>query len=358
MGTIIERKRRDGSTAYMAQILIMRDRKIIHRESKTFDRKQAAEGWIKKREAELAKPGAVFGNQKRRGATLAEAIDRYIAESVAKMGRTKAQVLRSIKSYSIAEMACADIRSHDVMSFARELGTSMQPQTVGNYLSHLGAVFAIARPAWGFDLNQSAMKDAYAVAKRLGVTKKGNSRTRRPTLAELDKLMGHFAARTARAPASSPMCAIIAFAIFSTRRQEEITRIRWADLDEAHSRILVRDMKHPGQKAGNDVWCDLTPEALKIALAQPRTALEIFPYDGKSISAAFTRACLFLGIGDLRFHDLRHEGVSRLFELGKTIPQVACFSGHRSWQSLQRYAHIREAGDKYAGWKWTSVDTL
>ena len=67
--------------------------------------------------------------------------------------------------------------------------------------------------------------------------------------------------------------------------------------------------------------------------------------------AAFTRACKVLGIEDLHFHDLRHEGVSRLFELGKTIPQVACFSGHRSWQSLQRYAHIRESGDKYAEWR-------
>ena len=44
MGTIIERRQRDGSIAYMAQISIMRDRKMIHRESKTFDRKPAANG--------------------------------------------------------------------------------------------------------------------------------------------------------------------------------------------------------------------------------------------------------------------------------------------------------------------------
>lgn len=36
---------------------------------------------------------------------------------------------------------------------------------------------------------------------------------------------------------------IVAFAIFSTRRQEEITRITWADLDEKHSAVIVRDMK-------------------------------------------------------------------------------------------------------------------
>jgi integrase len=65
-----------------------------------------------------------------------------------------------------------------------------------------------------------------------------------------------------------------------------------------------------------------------------------------------TRTCKLLAIDDLHFHDLRHEGVSRLFEMGRTIPQVASVSGHRSWQSLQRYKHLRQVGDKYTGWKW------
>src|SRR5215831_10607941 len=62
-----------------------------------------------------------------------------------------------------------------------------------------------------------------------------------------------------------------------------------------------------------------------------------------------------LGIDDLRFHDLRHEGISRLFEMGKTIPQAAAVSGHRSWTSLKRYTHIRQTGDKYKGWKWLPI---
>ena len=56
----------------------------------------------------------------------------------------------------------------------------------------------------------------------------------------------------------------------------------------------------------------------------------------------------------MHFHDLRHEGVSRLFEKGLTIPHVATVSGHRSWQSLKRYTHIRQVGDKYVGWQWLS----
>ena len=59
MGTIIPRKRKSGSTGYHAQVLIKRKGAIVHRESRTFDRKQAAVAWVEKRETELAKPGAL-----------------------------------------------------------------------------------------------------------------------------------------------------------------------------------------------------------------------------------------------------------------------------------------------------------
>ena len=76
----------------------------------------------------------------------------------------------------------------------------------------------------------------------------------------------------------------------------------------------------------------------------------IFPHNPESVSSSFTKACQILGIEDLHFHDLRHDGISRLFELGWTIPRVANVSGHRTWSSLKRYTHMRQTGDKYAGW--------
>ena len=64
------------------------------------------------------------------------------------------------------------------------------------------------------------------------------------------------------------------------------------------------------------------------------------------------RAVALLGIENLHFHDLRHEGVSRLFEMGLSLPRVAAVSGHRSWTTLKRYTHLRQVGDKWAGWEW------
>jgi len=352
MGTIVTRKRGDGSPAYVAQILLKRKGEIVHREAKTFDRKQAAKAWLSRRESELAKPG---GLEKVEDPTLAAVIDRYIAESKKAIGRTKAQVLRTIKDYDIADMKCSAIGSAEIVGFAQSL--KVQPSTVQNYLSHLGAIFAVAKPAWKFPLDRQAMKDAMVVTKRMGITAKSKGRDRRPSLDELDKLMSHFGTVKKRRPRSGPMQKIVAFAIFSTRRQEEITTIKWADFDEAHSRVLVRDMKHPGDKEGNDTWCDLTPEAVRIIKSMPKVREEIFPYSTDAIGAAFTRAGKVLGIDDLHFHDLRHDGISRLLEMGRTIPQVASVSGHRSWSSLQRYTHLKQTGDKYQNWKWLAVVT-
>ena len=42
---------------------------------------------------------------------------------------------------------------------------------------------------------------------------------------------------------------------------------------------------------------------------------------------------------DLHFHDLRHEAISRFFEMGLTTPEVALISGHRDMRMLFRYTH-------------------
>lgn len=363
MGTIVKRSRKDGSVAWLAQIVIKRGGKIILRENKTFERRSTASAWLSQREEHLGEPGALESVLQTKSndnwvPTLGDAIDRYVRESNKKIGRTKTQVLKTIKDFDIAGKPCASITSTDIVAFAREkLETGVQPQTVSNYLAHLGAVFAIARPAWNYPLDRRAMQDASIVADRLGLVTKSRERDRRPTLVELDRLMKHFKDRSSATPSSIPMHRIIAFAIFSTRRQEEIVKIAWKDLDKEGMRVLVRDMKNPGQKIGNDVWCDLQEQALAIVEAMPRVAAQIFPYSTDAISASFTRACKLLGIDDLRFHDLRHDGISRLFELGLNIPRVASNSGHRSWTSLKRYTHLRQTGDKYDGWIWLAEVT-
>lgn len=347
MGSILSRQRKDGSYGHTALIRIKKDGKVIHTESETFDREQAARAWMEKREAELAKPGALT---KAPDPTLADVIDQYNEEKLKVHGKTKTQVLRTIKDSKLAEKRCSEITSPDLVEFAKQI--SALPQTRGNYMSHLAAVFTIAKPAWGYPLDPQAINDARVVLRKLGLVSRSKERHRRPTLGELEKLLTYYEAAQLKRKDTIPMTRVILFAIFSTRRQEEITRVTGADLDPEHLELIVRDMKNPGEKIGNDVRTTLTPEALKIIDLQPKTQGRIWPYNADSISTSFTRACAFLGIEDLHFHDLRHDGISRLFEMGWSIPLVASVSGHRSWQSLKRYTHIKQTGDKYAGWAW------
>lgn len=347
MGTIIPRKRKDGSTGYTALIRIKRKGVVVHSESETFDREQAAKIWMGKREAELAEPGAL---DRAPDPSLADVIDQYNREKRKVHGKSKTQVLNTIKAAKLGAMRCSEIGSPEIVAFAQSL--EVQPSTRGNYIFHLAAVFTVARPAWGYPLSTQAMEDATVVLKKLGLIARSKARERRPTLAELDQLMAHYEVAELKRYDSPPMRMLILFAIFSTRRQEEICTVLGADLARDQLQLVVRDMKNPGEKVGNDVRTKLTPEALRVIDAQPAGAGRIFPYSHKSVSSSFTRACKVLDIDDLHFHDLRHDGISRLFELGWTIPQVAKVSGHRTWQSLKRYEHIEQSGDKYAGWPW------
>ena len=202
MGTIIGRSRKDGSKAFTAQIVIKKDGVIVRREAQTFDRKPAANAWIVKREAELKRPG---GLERKEDPTLAAVIDRCIAESKNVVHGTKAQVFKTLKSSDLGEIKCSEITSLTLVSFAQELNKSIEPQTCGNYFSHLSNIFTVARPAWGYPLSRQEFDDAVTVLKKLGLIRKGGERDRRPTLEELDRLTEHFGRIRENRPSSIPM---------------------------------------------------------------------------------------------------------------------------------------------------------
>ena len=97
MGTILARKRKDGTMGYTAVVRVKRSGKVIHSQTQTFDREQAAKAWLKLRETELAVPGAL---EKTEDPTLAKVIDKYNEDTMRTNGKTKDQVLRTIKDSS------------------------------------------------------------------------------------------------------------------------------------------------------------------------------------------------------------------------------------------------------------------
>lgn len=355
MGSITVRKRKDGSVAYNAQVRIMQKGVTVYQESQTFDRKTSALAWIKRVETDMAAPGAIT-KANRSGVTVKEMIDHYLLEyeKLRPLGKTKRATLKAIGETWLGKLEDKEITSQKLVEYAngRMKDDGIQAQTVGNDLAHFGAVLSVARPAWGYDIDPMAMPDARKVLRKMGAVTRSKERNRRPTLEELDKLFEYFSQMRDRRKQEIDMVRVVAFALFSTRRQEEITRIKWADIDEERKMVLITDMKNPGQKYGNDIWCLVPDEAWRIMKSMPKVADDVFPYNSRSVSAAFMRACRFLEIEDLHFHDLRHDGVSRLFEAGWDIPKVASVSGHRDWNSMRRYTHLKGDGDPYKDWPW------
>lgn len=66
----------------------------------------------------------------------------------------------------------------------------------------------------------------------------------------------------------------------------------------------------------------------------------VFPISANAVRLSWQRLKQKAGLNDLRFHDMRHEAVSRFFEAGLSLPEVALISGHRDPKMLMRYTHL------------------
>lgn len=353
MATITARKRA-GGTRYTAQIRITQKGVVVYTESDTFDKKSLAKDWAAARESELRKPGALdVANHA--GVTVGQIMQWYEDDysGATKFGRTKLAHVKFLVNYEpLASRNALTLSSADLVDHIRQRrseGTG--PATAGNDFIWLRGGFRAARIGRKIPISEQCIDDAAYLCRREKLIAKANSRMRRPALDEMNLLMDWYAPE--RRKLILPMRELILFAVFSGRREDEICRIMWADLDIERSRVLVRNMKHP--RLNLDTWVTLPDEAMAVILRQPKSDDgRIFPFNPKSIGSAFQRACIVLGIDDLRFHDLRHECASWLFERGWDIPRVAQVTGHKSWATLQRYTHLQgsDVFDRWEGWEW------
>ena len=341
MATIKAPKQGDGVTRYTAMVRIRRGGKILHRESRTFAHRSAALTWAKHREVELENPSALVRVQQ--GApTLAELIrwDIDTFETISKWQRSKQTHLEFLERHSIAKANALALTSAMLIDHVRSRrADGAGPATVINDLIWIGVVLRAAKNVKELPVRPEITQEASSACRELRLISKPRKRARRPTSDELARLREYFASRNRRA--QIPMQAIVDFAIASARREAEICRLEWRDNDPATRTGLVRDAKHPTSRDGNHRRFKYTPQGWAIVENQPRASACIFPYEPKSVGAAFTRACHVLGIDDLRFHDLRHEATSQLFERGCQIHEVAQFTLHESWNELKRYTNLK-----------------
>jgi len=341
MAYIKVRKQSDGSARYTAIVRLRRGKTIVHQEARTFAHRVAAVTWAKHREVVPEDPSALTRVQ--HGApTLAELIHWYIDtfETISKWQRSKQTHLEFLERHALGKSNALTLTSAALVDHVRSRrAKGAGPATVANDLIWTGVVLRAAKSVRELPVRPEIVQEARDACVELRLIGKARKRTRRPTPGELEQLRDYFAHRDKRS--RIPMLAVLEFALASARREAEICRLEWRDNDERTLTGIVRDAKHPTAKEGNHRRFKYTPEAWAVVQAQPRSGPYIFPYEPRSIGAAFTRACHVLGIKDLRFHDLRHEATSRLFERGYQIHEVAQFTLHDSWNELKRYANLK-----------------
>jgi integrase len=131
---------------------------------------------------------------------------------------------------------------------------------------------------------------------------------------------------------------MIILAVETGMRRGELLAMCWTDVD-----FQARTVHLQMTKNGHSRTVPLSQRAREALRRLPQDAIAVFPVSANAFRLAWERLRRRAGVVGLRFHDLRHEAVSRFFEKGLTMPEVAAISGHRDPRMLMRYSHPRPA---------------
>ncbi|MFC5556502.1 tyrosine-type recombinase/integrase [Methylobacterium iners] len=279
---------------------------------------------------------------------MADLLARYEAEmTVKKRGTDRERYkLRVIRSHPIAGLPLAKLSTVAVSQYRDDRLRVVQGGTVRRELAILQHCLEVARKEWGTPLLTNPVQS---------VTLPEPSRARDQRLeAEAGQKL-HAAIGSAHAWYLRPLMEL---AIETGMRRGELLALLWS-----HVSLEKRTAHLPITKNGHARTVALTPKAIEVLRALPRTDPRVFPVSGNAVRLAWERLRVRAGLPGLRFHDLRHEAVSRFFEAGLSIPEVALMSGHRDTRMLMRYTHLRpedvaEKLARAASVKETSIPTL
>jgi len=294
--------------------------------SKTFATKADAEAWARAQEREMDR-GAFIPSDTAQRTTLSAALDRYAEEVFptlcggGKFLRSNLERLRE----SLGKLSLAAMDSSHIAEFRDQcLKVGLAPQTVKHALGLLNRVLKTASIDWGIHLPRGLPT---ALVRK---PKLPNGRDRRLKSGEEEKLL------KAAQSYGGHLADIVSFALETAMRRAEIASMRWE-----HVNLKKRVVLLPETKNGDSRRVPLSPRALEILMLRERDIGPVWGMRPDSITQAFDRVCHRAKLENLRFHDLRHEATSRLFEKGLNMMEVAAITGHKTLEMLKRYTHLR-----------------
>jgi integrase len=320
--------------------------------SKTFRTKRDAEDWARRTEDDMVR-GAYIQRASADRLTVEKAIERYITE-VTPTKRPSTQIsdhnrskilIRHLGKYSLAALTPEIIAKFRDTRLAGEdrkdsKGKSVprSNNTVRLDLALLGHLFTVAIKEWGIGLPSNPVMNIRRPAP-------GPGRNRRLTGDEEKRLLAAIDLH------SNPMLRwIVRIALETGMRSSEIVTLRKVQVDVKRRIVRLLETKNTSPRTVplSTTAAALFQEAIQHPVRPKDTDLIFFGepgHDGKRRPYQFNPVWLNIkreqGLADVRFHDLRHEAVSRFVEAGFSDQEVSAISGHRSMQMLKRYTHLR-----------------
>lgn len=297
--------------------------------ARSFDTKADAERWARQLEAQVDRSGLLPDTRPAETTTLKQVLTRY-ADSVSPTKRSSVSEVARINALlrrDIVHRTLAMLTSSDLATYRDERLKVVSPATVIRELNTISHALDTARRDWGIHLADNPVK----LVRR---PKAPKGRTRRLGTDEEAKLLA-----AADAGRSRYMRPLIILALETGMRRGELLGLTWENVD------LDNGVAHlPLTKNGDsrDVPLSKRARATLAASGAAHTG-QIIPMTGNAVRLAWERLVSRAGLLDLHFHDLRHEAVSRLFEKGLCLMEVASISGHKELRMLQRYTHLRAA---------------
>jgi len=292
--------------------------------TKTFKKKTDAVAWSVHLENKLRNapvPTFVADNK----VTLSDLVIRY-AEEIAPSHKSSVPETYRLRAISRSWIGELDIRYLNKQQFSQYQKDRLEKVSVASVhaeLSLIKRVLDTAIKQWGYGIAEN-------VIKTMKYSKGSVSRTRRLEADEKDRIL-----TAARLQRNEYICSIIEFAIETGMRRSEILKLKWCDINFHTGFASLFNTKN-----GEDRKVPLTKRCIEVLNQLPRSHEHVFPISATCLHQAWQRAVKRADIKDLRFHDLRHEAVSRFFEMGMSVPEVALISGHKDLTQLFRYTHL------------------
>jgi len=233
-----------------------------------------------------------------------------------------------LRRQSFSNLQVRSIKAADIQVWVDEMQSTHKASSIHRLCGLLNRIFLAGIKYWNYPDRLNVMSKVIKPA----INSPSVSRIDKRALEKLLNASTHFEW-------------LVVFALETGLRQSEIANLRWSNID------IDKRLAHiTNTKNSHDRFVPLSELAVTALDNSSQNIETVFGMSSNAIKLAWRRLCKSKQIVGVRFHDLRHEAISRFFDRGLTHPEVAAVSGHRTVSQLFRYAHsdLQRLRDKLA----------